>query len=175
MTTPQHTTQSKGPSESEQAGTLVFGQVLSMIAQAILPWIIIRLVAKVDVGAFSSLMLLYSTSAIVLSSGFSPTLLYFNSDRSRSERGAVTRRIFLILTVLGGITGLLLYTLALSADVLVPPQNSRLIAERIPNARLIEYEGAGHDFLDEAGAEAQEDILRFLVEVDAARPTASPS
>lgn len=54
-----------------------------------------------------------------------------------------------------------------SADVLIPPENSRLIAEGIPDARLIEYAGAGHDFLDEAGDRVVEDILRFLAEVDA--------
>ncbi len=59
--------------------------------------------------------------------------------------------------------------LAGSADVLIPPQNSRLIAQQIPGARLIEYEGAGHDFLDEAGQEAVDDILQFLTGVDSAR------
>ena len=53
-----------------------------------------------------------------------------------------------------------------SADVLVPPQNSHIIAERIRHARLIEYDGVGHDFLDEAEATATKDILRFLADVD---------
>jgi 3-oxoadipate enol-lactonase len=54
-----------------------------------------------------------------------------------------------------------------SDDVLIPPQNSRIIAERIPNARLIEYAGAGHGFLDEAAEPALADILNFLEQVDA--------
>lgn len=54
-----------------------------------------------------------------------------------------------------------------SADVLIPPQNSRLIAGRIPNAELIEYEGVGHDFVEEAGRRVVDDILRFLAQVEA--------
>ena len=59
-------------------------------------------------------------------------------------------------------------TLALTgtADILVPPVNSRLLAERIPHARLVEYAGAGHDFLDEVGEQVVDDIVRFLAEVD---------
>ena len=51
-------------------------------------------------------------------------------------------------------------------DVLVPPQNSRLIAERIPHARLIEYADAGHGFLEETEMQAIDDVLRFLAEID---------
>lgn len=52
-------------------------------------------------------------------------------------------------------------------DVLVPPENSRMLAEHIPNARLIEYPDAGHVYLDEVGALAIDDILTFLAKVDA--------
>ena len=55
------------------------------------------------------------------------------------------------------------------ADVLVPPANSRFIASHIPNARLIEYPGTAHDFLDEAGMTAVEDALAFFAAVDGAR------
>ena len=52
-------------------------------------------------------------------------------------------------------------------DVLIPPQNSRLLAQRIPQARLIEYADAGHGFLEETQMQAIDDILRFLAELDA--------
>lgn len=45
-------------------------------------------------------------------------------------------------------------------DVLVPPGNSKIIAERIPNARLIEFSEAGHLFF----IEKSEDVNRELVE-----------
>lgn len=34
-------------------------------------------------------------------------------------------------------------------DVIIPPENSRIIAERIPEARLVEFEGAGHGFINQ--------------------------
>ena len=51
-------------------------------------------------------------------------------------------------------------------DVLLPPQNSRVLAERIPNARLIEYPEAAHCYFDEIGDRAASDILSFLKDVD---------
>lgn len=52
-------------------------------------------------------------------------------------------------------------------DVLIPPQNSRILAERIPNVRLIEYFEAAHCYFDEMGLTAINDVLAFLEEVDA--------
>jgi pimeloyl-ACP methyl ester carboxylesterase len=52
-------------------------------------------------------------------------------------------------------------------DVVVPPENSRILADRIPGARLIEYPNAAHVYLDEVGSPAIDDILTFLSEVDA--------
>jgi 3-oxoadipate enol-lactonase len=53
-------------------------------------------------------------------------------------------------------------------DVLIPPGNSRILAERIPNARLIEYPAAAHGYFEEVGFSAVDDILAFLADVDAA-------
>ena len=50
-------------------------------------------------------------------------------------------------------------------DVLIPPQNSRLIAERIPHARLIEYADAGHGFLEETEMQAIDDALTEALRV----------
>lgn len=47
-------------------------------------------------------------------------------------------------------------------DKIVPAQNSRILAGRIPDARLIEFEGAGHGFLVERGEEANRAVLEFL-------------
>lgn len=52
-------------------------------------------------------------------------------------------------------------------DVLVPPGNSRILAEQIPNARLIEYPAAAHGYFEEVGFTAIDDILAFLADVDA--------
>ena len=61
-----------------------------------------------------------------------------------------------------------------SEDVVIPPGNSRILADRIPNARLIEYPGAGHAYLDEVGLAGVDDILSFLAVVDAGMPGGEP-
>ena len=49
-----------------------------------------------------------------------------------------------------------------TADQIVPPENSRILAERIPGAQLIELEGAGHGFLAEKAEETNSTVLAFL-------------
>jgi len=48
-------------------------------------------------------------------------------------------------------------------DVLVPPGNSKRIAERIPNARLIEFSEAGHLFFIEKADEVNRTLLDFFL------------
>lgn len=47
-------------------------------------------------------------------------------------------------------------------DVLIPPENSRTIAARIPGAKLIEYPGAGHGFTSQSREEFEKDLVEFL-------------
>lgn len=47
-------------------------------------------------------------------------------------------------------------------DILIPPRNSHIIAERIPGARLIEYSGAGHCFMSPARERFLRDLFAFL-------------
>ncbi|MFH2109689.1 MAG: alpha/beta hydrolase [Candidatus Bathyarchaeota archaeon] len=51
-------------------------------------------------------------------------------------------------------------------DVLVPPRNSEILAERIPDVRLVKVPGAGHGVLKQKTEEVVPVILRFLGEVD---------
>lgn len=48
------------------------------------------------------------------------------------------------------------------ADVLIPPENSRMIAGRIPAAKLIEYPGAGHGFTSQVPLQFVSDVVDFL-------------
>ena len=47
-------------------------------------------------------------------------------------------------------------------DPLIPPQNSRILAERIPGAKLIEYKGSSHGFISQARDAFIKDLLDFL-------------
>lgn len=49
-----------------------------------------------------------------------------------------------------------------TADVMVPPENSIILADRIPNAKLIEYPGAGHAFTTQYAEEFAREIKAFL-------------
>ena len=49
-----------------------------------------------------------------------------------------------------------------AGDVLIPPENSRTIAGRIPGAKLIEYPGAGHGFMSQSREEFEKDLVEFL-------------
>jgi len=49
-------------------------------------------------------------------------------------------------------------------DTLVAPGNSRMIAERIPGARLIEFEATGHVFFTEKPDEVNRVLIDFFRE-----------
>ncbi len=50
-----------------------------------------------------------------------------------------------------------------AADAIVPAANSRVLAERIPHARLVVIEGAGHFFFAERPAETMRALREFLL------------
>ena len=52
--------------------------------------------------------------------------------------------------------------LAGTADQLIPAENSRILASRIPNAKLVLFDGAGHGYLWEAEEEANGVASDFL-------------
>ena len=52
-------------------------------------------------------------------------------------------------------------------DILVPPQNSRIMVQHIPDARLIEYPSCAHGVVIESHGAVARDLLAFLAEVDA--------
>ncbi|MHA1595260.1 MAG: alpha/beta fold hydrolase [Candidatus Baldrarchaeia archaeon] len=47
-------------------------------------------------------------------------------------------------------------------DVLLPPENSKILAELIPNSKLVIFKGTGHGFIAEAVDEVCKTILEFL-------------
>lgn len=49
------------------------------------------------------------------------------------------------------------------SDELVPPQNSRILTENIPGAKLITYAGAAHFFFSQFPEQVASDIAAFLL------------
>lgn len=49
-----------------------------------------------------------------------------------------------------------------SEDLIVPAENSRILANRIPQAELVEFGGMGHGFLRESSLQVNETLLAFL-------------
>jgi len=49
-----------------------------------------------------------------------------------------------------------------TADIIVPPENSRIIADRIPGAKLIEYQDFGHSFISRMPEAFINELLEFL-------------
>jgi 3-oxoadipate enol-lactonase len=47
-------------------------------------------------------------------------------------------------------------------DILIPPQNSRKLADNIPGAKLIEYRGAGHGMIHQKRDELVKDLTGFF-------------
>jgi pimeloyl-ACP methyl ester carboxylesterase len=55
-------------------------------------------------------------------------------------------------------------------DPSVPVEWGRELAATLPDSRLVEYEGCGHNYLVEVGDAPTLEVLGFLAEVDAAQP-----
>lgn len=103
-----------GRSRAEQAGVLMFGKIVSTIGEALGPIILIRLMSKTDVGLLSAVMLIYTTLALVLTSAFPATLMYFLPTRDVGERRAVTVRVSWLMTGLGALLAAILLALGLT-------------------------------------------------------------
>lgn len=52
-------------------------------------------------------------------------------------------------------------------DVLIPPENTDILAGQIKHAKVIRYPGVGHGYFLETGFQAADDILAFLADVEA--------
>jgi O-antigen/teichoic acid export membrane protein len=100
----------------EQAAILVLGTTASTLAEIVTPLLMVRLITKSDLGVLSSLMLIFNTAVMIAASGFPRALLYFLPNRPRAERGAIARRVGLLLFLLGGLGGLALLAFESLAD-----------------------------------------------------------
>jgi 3-oxoadipate enol-lactonase len=51
-------------------------------------------------------------------------------------------------------------------DVLIPPDNSRVLARHIPGAKLVEYDKAGHLFFIEKAEQVNQQLVEFFDEAN---------
>ncbi|MFO7567841.1 MAG: oligosaccharide flippase family protein [Enhygromyxa sp.] len=102
--------------EARDAGVLVFGRFVAMLAEVALPFVIARMLGKADVGAWSGLMLIHNTLANVLTAGFPAAMLYYMAGRSDEQRTAIARRLYATVMVLGVMIGGVLLLVGLFGD-----------------------------------------------------------
>jgi len=102
-----------GQERAQQAGVLLFGKIVSTLGEAVVPIIMIRLLTKAEVGVLSTVMMLYATLALVLTSAFPATLMYFLPAREAPERRALAVRMGLLMLALGGVLAVLMFGLGL--------------------------------------------------------------
>ena len=106
-------TSSETRNEARDVGVLVFGRILAILAEAIMPFVIVRLLGKADFGAFTGLLLIYTTLSVILTAGFPAAILYFLAGRKPESRLAISRRLFRSVMGLGCVIGGLLYVIGL--------------------------------------------------------------
>jgi O-antigen/teichoic acid export membrane protein len=111
-------------SHSEQAGVLVLGKILATLSEAIVPLAIVRLLGKADVGILSSILLVYSTVALVLTAGFPETLTFFLPTRTPAERRAIALNVARSLLLLGLLGAVVLVGISVLARFASPLTNS---------------------------------------------------
>ncbi|HKU37016.1 MAG TPA: oligosaccharide flippase family protein [Polyangiales bacterium] len=74
---------------SRDAGILVMGRLLATLSDALLPLVIVRLLGKAEVGVLTSVLLVYTTIALVLATGIPAALMFHMPGRPASERRAL--------------------------------------------------------------------------------------
>ncbi len=93
-------TASAGRKASQTAGVLVLGNVLATLADIVVPLLIVRLLGKADVATLTALLLVYSTVALIASTGFPQAIMYHLPGRPLPERRAVAHAIARTMFVL---------------------------------------------------------------------------
>jgi O-antigen/teichoic acid export membrane protein len=134
------------PAASERArdaGVLVFGRVIATLSDALLPIVIVRLLGKADVGVLTSVLLLYNTVALILSTGFPAALLYHLTGKPLEQRRAISVQVALGLLGFGAAAALAIGSTGL-LQLLAPALAARLFDA--DSAALV-HGGLGYLFL----------------------------
>lgn len=91
-----------------QAGALTFARLLTVVSEALMTIFVVRLIGKAEVGALTSLLLVYQTAVLIARIGLPATTTFYLTGRSGPERRAIAARIATMLGALGILAGLFL-------------------------------------------------------------------
>jgi O-antigen/teichoic acid export membrane protein len=90
---------------ADDAGALLLGRALAILAEAGLLIVVVRLLGKADVGVLAEMLLVCQTIAIVATAGLPASLLIELPGASPSVRHTAARQHVRVLAVLGVVSG----------------------------------------------------------------------
>ncbi len=80
-------------SRADAAGVLVLGRAAAVVAEALSPLLLVRLLDKTGVGLISALLLVHATIGMVVAQGLGRSVLYFLADRPAGEKRTLAWRL----------------------------------------------------------------------------------
>jgi len=140
---PASTDASAARKRARDAGVLVFGRLIATLSDALLPLVIVRLLGKADVGVLTTVLLLYNTVALILSTGFPTALLYYLTGKPLAQRRAISVQVAVGLLGFGVAAALAIGSSGL-LHLLAPSLAARLF--HADSAALV-HGGLGYLFL----------------------------
>ena len=105
--------------QARDASFLTIGQILSALSEAIIPIVLVRFLSFNEVGILSTVLLIYTIIAPVLTSAFPSILMYYMPTCQPAQRKGIVVKVAQLLLLLGFAGGSVLFSLGLVA-VLFP-------------------------------------------------------
>lgn len=142
---------SQAQQAADDAGALLLGRALAMIAESAVLIIVVRLLGKAEVGALAGLLVVCQTVAIVATAGMPASLLMMLPGQTVGVRRALARQHLVALHLLGVLAGVALagYAVAARAGWIDDPESADLLwmlpyplfdlpARALPNLLVVE-------------------------------------
>jgi len=104
---------------SKQAGILVLGNIAAALGEAVVLFVIVRLIGQAEVGVLTGMLMIYGIVTPIMASGFPAALMYFLPTRPLEERRAIAVRFARTLAATGVVAGLIIATIG-AIDLLDP-------------------------------------------------------
>lgn len=100
--------QPKDISLRQQGAWLLFAKIIGFFLSTLLPFLVVRILSKEEVGIYQLVFLVIVNSMAILPFGFNMSVYYFLARESERRAPAITN-ILLFKTVIGGVAALTLY------------------------------------------------------------------